>query len=203
MKFDFREESVDNNTGNATIFNEGEAGKVDTVKLAAEKKGLDYNDDDSGKKLPDYRLIYTDSKERSINTGFYYLDEDSHNPKWRTFDEAVHRQWKKLAHIVEIAGGDPGIDVDTPIEMLDQMITLIKTATKDKTFNVYTNYGHTNTPKQYLEIRNWVPFIETSDTVTSKLKKTNIDQIDRLTPDPEISVEPKQQAIVWDKPEEE
>jgi len=187
--FDFSNENVGGNTsGDIVIFNGGVAGKVSNVKITVEKKGIDYPDEE-GKKLPDYRVVYEDENGGQTNRGFYYLDEKTHNSQYRTFEEEVKRQWRTLAHIVEEAGGDGGIKTNTPVEMLDTMAKMVKQLVNGKTFNIFANYGHVNNPKKYIQVRSWVPFVEPTDVADTKLKATNIDQIERLVPDAEPSSE--------------
>ena len=44
------------------------------------------------------------------------------------------------------------------------------------------NYGTKQNPKKYLQVRSWVPFIEIAGTIDidSKLKASNLDQIERI-----------------------
>ena len=184
--FDFSKEDVNGNNSNISIFNNGEAGVVKNVTINVEKLGVEYENVE-GKKLPHYRLVFTDSNGGKTNEGFYYLDKETHNPQYREFDEEVKRQWRKLAHIVEQAGGEPIQSGENAKALLDVMAKQVKEITNGKTFNVFANYGHANNPKKYIQVRTWIPFVELSDNAESILKKTNIDQIERLVPDSETS----------------
>ena len=51
------------------------------------------------------------------------------------------------------------------------------------TYRVFANYGSTMGVKEYIQVRSWVPFIETMDTTDSRLKPGNIDAMERLVAD--------------------
>lgn len=177
--FTFGKEDVKEGNG-VLIFNGGVAGKVEGVTISINKKGIDYQDE--GKNKPDYQIVYTDSKGASTNDGVYVLNEKTHNAQYSTFEKAVEKQWNKFAAIITAAGGDPTIQASTPQEMLDKMASLLKSSVVDKSFNVFTNYGTKQSPKKYLQIRSWSPFVESADTneEDSKLKASNLDQIERI-----------------------
>ena len=177
--FNFGKEQV-KEQGGVTIFNNGDAGRVVGVTVEVKKKGVDYQDE--GKNKPDYQTVYTDASGASTNEGFYYLNEKTHNSQYGDFNKAVEKQWNKFATVINAAGGDPTIQAATSTEMLDKMAMLTKTAVTGKSFNVFTNYGTKQNPKKYLQVRSWVPFIESSDIseADSKLKASNLDQIERI-----------------------
>lgn len=183
MSFNFGKENVNEGGNGVTIFNNGTAGRVVGVSLAIEKKGVDYQDE--GKNKPDYNIVYTDANGGFVREGFYYLNPTTHNAQYTPFDKAVEKQWNKLGSIVVAAGSDPAVEASSAVEMLDKMAVVVKNAIVGKTFNVLANYGTTSNPKKYITIRSWVPFIEAS-TVTedaTKLKTSNLDQIERLVQD--------------------
>ncbi len=178
--FTFGKENQTESAG-IVIFNEGNAGKVENVNVKVEKLGVDYPED-PGKKLPHYRVIFTDSNGGLTNRGFYYLDKTSHNDKYGTFDEAVQKQWNVLASIVSTVDGDPSVQASNPIEMLDKMMLKVRNLVDGKSFNVFANYGTKSNPKKFIQIRTWNPFIELNgtDEKSSKLKESNLDQMERL-----------------------
>lgn len=178
--FNFNKDNVKEGSGVA-IFNEGNAGRVENVSIAVTKKGVDYNDE-NGKNNPDYKVVYTDPTGASTSEGFYYLNEATFNAQFGTFEKAVEKQWNKFATIVTAAGGDPTIQAANPVEILDKMAMLTRNAVPGKSFNVFTNYGTTQNPKKYLQIRSWTPFIESADTPESesKLKAGKLDQMERM-----------------------
>lgn len=180
--FQFGKENVSESNGVA-IFNNGEAGRVENVTIEVKKKGVDYQDE--GKNKPDYQFVVTDSAGASTNEGYYYLDPTKHNATYGTFEKAVEKQWNKLASIITAAGGDPTIQASSPVEILDKMALLVKSSVQGKTFNVFANYGTKQSPKKYIQLRSWVPFIEPANTLESESKLTagNLDQIERLVQD--------------------
>lgn len=177
--FTFGKEDVKEGNG-VQIFNDGVAGRVEGVTVSINKKGVDYQDE--GKNKPDYQIVYTDSKGASTNDGVYILNEKTHNAQFSTFEKAVEKQWNKFAAVIVAAGGDPTIQASTPQEMADKMAMILKNAVVGKTFNVFTNYGTKQSPKKYLQVRSWTPFIESADTPEgeTKLKAGNMDQIERI-----------------------
>lgn len=180
MSFNFSKESV-KEQGGVAIFNNGTAGRVLGVTLDVKKKGVDYQDE--GKNKPDYQVSYTDAAGATTNEGFYYLNEKTHNSQYGDFNKAVEKQWNKFANIILAAGGDPTLNNATNAkEVLDQVAMLTKKAVIGQTFNVFTNYGTKQNPKKYLQVRSWVPFIEIAgtDESVSKLKASNLDQIERI-----------------------
>ncbi len=180
MSFNFGKENV-KAQGGIAIFNNGEAGRVLGVTVAVKKKGVDYQDE--GKNKPDYQVTYTDASGASTNEGFYYLNEKTHNSTYGTFEKAVEKQWNKLANIVLAANEDPTLNSPKDSkEVLDQIAAITRKAVEGKSFNVFANYGTKQNPKKYLQVRSWVPFIESADTEESstKLKASNLDQIERI-----------------------
>jgi hypothetical protein len=183
MSFNFGKEQVTTGGSGVAIFSNGEAGRVKSVSVSVLKKGVDYQDE--GKNKPDYQITYTDANGATTNDGVYYLDAKKHVATFTTFEKAVEKQWNKLASIIVAADGDPSINATSPVEMLDKMALLVKSSVTGKTFNVFANYGTKQSPKKYIQIRSWVPFIEPSSTTDeeTKLKASGLDQIERLVQD--------------------
>lgn len=180
MSFNFGKEQV-KEQGGVAIFNNGTAGKVLGVSLDVKKKGVDYQDE--GKNKPDYQVTYTDASGATTNEGFYYLNEKTHNAQYGDFNKAVEKQWNKFATIILAAGQDPTLNNATNAkEVLDQVAMLTKKAVVGNSFNIFANYGTKQNPKKYLQVRSWVPFIEIAgtDESVSKLKASNLDQIERI-----------------------
>lgn len=176
--FTFNEED-NKSTAELKIFNGGEAGKVKDVSISVQRKGVDYE----GERVPPYKIIFTDSAENTTDQGFYYMEKEGFNSQYGTFEEGVQKQWKKLAHLLEVSGEDFTISNCTPKEMLDQMMSRVNEATSGKKYNVIANYGNTSSPGIYIKVRTWAPYAELAGTEPSKLKVSNLDQIERLTPD--------------------
>lgn len=179
--FSFGKENVNEGGNGVAIFNNGVAGRVETVSVAVTKKGVDYVDE-NGKNNPDYKVVYTDAAGNSTSEGFYYLNEKTHNAQYGTFEKAVEKQWNKFATIVTVSGGDPAVNADSPVAMLDQMALKVRDIVVDKKYNVLTNYGTKSNPKRFLQIRSWAPFIElaTVSAEDTKLKLGSLDQEERI-----------------------
>lgn len=175
--FNFSEE--DKGTKNVPIFNNGESGVANNVTITALKKGNDYED---GVRVPDYKIRFKDASGH-IDTAFYYLTQESHNPQYGSYDDAVKKQWKKVGSVLDACGVNSSGQFANEKEMLDTLMSKINTATAGKTFNVFANYGHVNSPKKWLQIRSWVPFVELTGNNPTILKATKIDQLERLVPD--------------------
>lgn len=176
MNFNFNEEDKAKNP--VAIFNNGNAGKAEGVTITALKKGVDYD----GERLPDYKLKYTDNIS-SIEMSYYYMTKEGHNPAYGTYEDAVKKQWQKVGSILDVCGVNSAGNFKDAKEMLDSIMSKINSATAGKTFNVFANYGHVNSPKKWLQIRSWKPFVELEGTEPTTLKATKIDQMVRLTPD--------------------
>lgn len=168
---------------NVSIFNGGVAGKADNVTIVAQKNGVDYTND----KGPDYKLVFTD-EGGSIEMGFFYLNKDTHNPQYGSYEDSVRKQWVKLSSILTASGVSAPSEFADAKVMLDTMMSSLRTATKGKTFSVFANYGHASNPRKWLQIRAWVPFVEASGTTPTTLKASKIDQIERLVPDTETTI---------------
>jgi len=130
------------------IFNDGNAGIVDNVRMTIEPKALD-----AGEKRPNYRLVATDSKGSSINEGFYYQEPDA-----KAFTDY------QAQRLIMLARGVLGKDVkfpvwNTPKEVLDGVMRMVNPAL-NKPFRVAACYGTNKNPSQYLGFKNFGSFIE-------------------------------------------
>lgn len=144
------------------IFNDGNAGIVENVKLTIERK-----EPGGDPKRPDYKLIATDSKGASINEGFYYQEEGS---KGFTGYQAQR--------LIMLARGVFGDDVKFPVwnttrEVLDGVMKMVAPAL-NKPFRVAACYGTTKNPSRYLGFKNFGSFIQPM-TVTNTLSFNNSD----------------------------
>ena len=171
------DESFDGGT-NVAIFNNGTAGIVENVKFSVRKKTADDKDN-----APEYKLIYTDSTGAEVNSAFWYITEAT---DYNTVDEQIGKQGKVLKHLIHaVYGTDYEFPSYTnPTAMLDGVMKLLKEGTGG-TYRVFTNYGSTMGVKAYLQVRSWVPFIESMDVSldSTRLKPSNIDAMERLVAD--------------------
>lgn len=160
------------------IFNDGNAGKVDNVTLAVEKKKAGDNE-----KAPDYKLLVTDEAGNSINAGFYYPTKDPAKT-----DEANQKYANmQVSRVVHIARAVVGKDYDFPAvksvkEAYDTLFKIIGDEAGDKKFSVFVTYGSKTYAKKYLELR-FFNFIEPAGTTPSRLKAQDSDLLERINPD--------------------
>jgi len=171
------DESFDGGT-NVAIFNNGTAGIVENVKFSVRKKTADDKDN-----AHEYKLIYTDSTGAEVNSAFWYITEAT---DYNTVDEQIGKQGKVLKHLIHaVYGTDYEFpSYPNPTAMLDGVMKLLKEGTGG-TYRVFTNYGSTMGVKAYLQVRSWVPFIESMDVSldSTRLKPSNIDAMERLVAD--------------------
>jgi len=162
------------------IFNDGVAGLVRNVRLdRIEAKAA--GDQASA---PDYKLFFKDSNGAEINMAFWYLDQNRD-----TFAKDLEKQGKALKHLIHCYLGEeyqfPAFN--SPKELLDGCMKIIQPKIAAMV-RVYCTYGTTLYPKKYIQVRSYVPFIESelvpvSDT---RLKANKIDQMARLEEDTPI-----------------
>lgn len=130
------------------IFNSGVAGKTENIKIKeVTKKQVD--DAPGG---PDYKVIFEDTDGQVINVGFWK------QPK----NEKV-----EVSRALHIARAVMGKDHKFPAvssceDAINKILQIIAKGSKDKLFNIYTNYGTDAYPKKYLTVR-YFDFIEAAD----------------------------------------
>lgn len=166
--------------GGATVFNNGNTGKVENVKMSvAKKSAMDQNNS------PDFKLIVTDVSGGQINQGFYYhKNNDSKDEKGNKDAETwlVSRVLSAAKAVVPSDFTYPNFD--TSKEALDFLFKLINDQSSDKLVNVYVTYGTLSKPSQYLGLRyfNFVESIDTPDN-RSRLKPSPNDEMVKLSAD--------------------
>lgn len=160
------------------IFNGGVAGIVNNVTVSLEKKKPEDKE-----KAPDYKVIFTDESGASCNTSFYYVTEPT---QYATVEKQIANQGKVLKHLLHavISPSFQFPQFDTPKAMLDGcMMTLKQNAVQGAKFRIFCNYGSIQSPKQFLQPRSWVPFIESMSVTESRLEVGKIDQMERIEAD--------------------
>ena len=179
---DLNEEKFDNSGGDVTIFNDGVAGRVTNVTLKVSKKTPEDKENS-----PDYKLEFIDSNGGICNTPFWYVTEDS---QYATIEKQIEKQGKILKHLVHaIIGKEASLPkFENATQMLDGVMKLLNKQLKvsKTTFNMFATYGTVQYPKQYIQPRSWVPFIEPSSVSEeeTRLKPSlKIDQLDRIESD--------------------
>jgi hypothetical protein len=171
-------DEVFESTGGVQIFNDGEAGLVKGVEISVEKRNAD-----EPETYPDYKLIATDKTGATVNRGFYYFKPNDSDSEERQKE----RQNQEISRIVSIARAVMGPDYKLPEvnsikEAYDTVFKLVKDNAGSKKFNVFVTYGTTSRPSEYLGLR-YFNFIESSDTEPTTLRKSKLDQMERLEAD--------------------
>ena len=181
--------------GGATVFNNGNTGKVENVRMSVLKKSS--TDPDNS---PDYKLIMTDVTGGQVNQGFYYhknneLYDEKRNSDLETW--LVSRVLSAAKAVVPVDFMFP--EVANSKEALDSLFKIIKDNCDDKLVNAYVTYGTTNKPSQYLGLR-YFNFVESADTPANmtRLKPSNTDQMEKITADaPQTGVPTANATKAW------
>ena len=163
--------------GNA-VFNGGIAGKVNNVKFTVEKKKT--TDPDNS---PDYKIFYKDDQEAVINQGFYYHANNPSKDDKKNKDLEMYLVSRVLSIAKTVLGKDYVFEeYQTSKDALDGMFKLINANSEGKLVSIFTTYGTTTKPSQYLGLR-YFNFIETMDSSPSRLVRNNNDQMERIVAD--------------------
>jgi hypothetical protein len=166
--------------GGVTVFNNGNAGKVESVRMSVVKKTA--TDPDNG---PDYKLIFTDVTGGQVNQGFYYHKDNELYDSKRNADLAT---WlvSRIHSAAKAVVPDDFVfpEVKTAKEAVDSLFKIIKENCEDKLVNTYVTYGTTSKPSQYLGLR-YFNFVESADTPANKtrLKPSTNDMMTKLVAD--------------------
>lgn len=164
----------------AVIFNNGEAGIAENVTLTVNKKKPE---DKEGS--PDYKLTFTDENGGSCNSSFWYIEKAT---DYATIEEQVQKQGKVMKHIIHCLYGEkmPTVSGDTSRAFLDSCMKAIRDGlAQGGKFRIFANYGSTQSVKQYIQPRSWVPFMERMSVslADTRLKVSNIDAMARIEKD--------------------
>lgn len=162
------------------IFNDGVAGVVDNVAISVNKRKPEDKENS-----PEYKLTFTDSKGAACNNSFWYVDKAT---QYQTVEDQVKKQGTVLKHILHaIYGSDYQLpSFNTAKEMLDGCMKLIREGlASGLKFRIFANYGSTQSVKNYIQPRSWVPFMEPMSVSISetRLKVGNIDAMARVEKD--------------------
>jgi hypothetical protein len=171
------DESYDSKPG-VQIFNDGVPGIVENVTISIEKKKPEDKPNS-----PDYKVVFTDEKGGQTNLSFWYVTQAN---EWKTLEELVKAQAKSMKHILHaLLGKETQLpSFNNATEMLNGCMKMIHDGAKNGVkFRVYTNYGTTQSPKAYLQVRAWVPFMQSMSDTEEVLKASNIENMVRLSAD--------------------
>ena len=166
--------------GGATVFNNGNTGKVENVKMSVTKKTA--ADPDNS---PDFKLIFTDTTGGQINTGFYYHKDNEMADEKRNRDMET---WL-VSRVHSAAKAVVPADFEYPMyetskEALNSLFKIINDHAASTLVNVYVTYGTTAKPSQYLSTR-YFNFVENASTPANmtRLKPSANDMMEKLVAD--------------------
>ena len=166
--------------GGATVFNNGNTGKVENVKMSVTKKTA--ADPDNS---PDFKLIFTDTTGGQINTGFYYHKDNEMADEKRNRDMET---WL-VSRVHSAAKAVVPADFEYPMyetskEALNSLFKIINDNAASTLVNVYVTYGTTAKPSQYLSTR-YFNFVENASTPANmtRLKPSANDMMEKLVAD--------------------
>ena len=166
--------------GGATVFNNGNTGKVENVKMSVTKKTA--ADPDNS---PDFKLIFTDTTGGQINTGFYYHKDNEMADEKRNRDMET---WL-VSRVHSAAKAVVPADFEYPMyetskEALNSLFKIINDNAASTLVNVYVTYGTTAKPSQYLSTR-YFNFVENASTPANmtRLKPSANDMMKKLVAD--------------------
>jgi len=176
------------------IFNGGNAGTVENVKVSLVRKSAEDKE-----MAPDYKIIFTDNNGAACNTPLWYVSKAT---QWQTVEQLIKKQGKILKHLLHCAlGPNAQLPVVSSAEaMLDESMKMLKTALPNLgSVRVFANYGTNDYRKKYIQIRSWVPFVESMSVPAdaSNLKPGDLDGMTRLVEDA-VSTGGEVNAVVAD-----
>lgn len=162
------------------IFNDGKAGLVENITMTVSKKKPE---DKEGS--PDYKLAFSDANGGTCNTSFWYVTNDT---QYSTISEQIQKQGKIMKHVLHaIYGSTFEIpQFQNAQQMLDGCMKLIREGLQGgMRFRIFANYGSTQSVKNYIQPRSWVPFVESATVAleNTRLKPSNIDAMAKLSQD--------------------
>ena len=184
--------SFDAKTSDVVIFNNGDAGLVENVTMTVAKRKPEDKEN-----APEYKLTFTDANGGSCNTSFWYVDKAT---AYATVDEQIVKQGKILKHILHaVYGADYQLPSFQDAKgMLDGCMKLIREGAGSGKFRIFANYGTPEYPKQYIQPRSWVPFVESMGVslAETRLVAGKNDNLVRITPDSNETATAKADSII-------
>ena len=149
-----------------SIFNEGVAGLVNNVTI----KVVPATPQEIAEKKPNYNLVFIDQTGAETRKGYYVIDRSHVLPnvtnQQEEYDKRVKNQGRELKHIILAVHG-PAVkfpQFQNEKQMLDMCMQMIhQSPNPAKKYRVFCNYGSPSHPKEFLEVRRFVPFIESED----------------------------------------
>jgi len=179
MAIDLNNEEF-NGGGNAIIFNGGTAGIVENVTMKVVRKTPEDKE-----QAPDYKISFTDGNKGEVNMPFWYITKDT---EYKTIQQQIVSTGKVLKHLIHAVYGDTYVmpPFANEKEMLDACMRLLHEAcSKGGSYRVYTNYGVKTSPKAFIQVRSWVPFVESMAVAIAdtRLVGSDLENMVRVTAD--------------------
>ena len=179
--------------GKNPVFNDGNAGEV-IVKITVGKKKVTDNPN-----KPDWSITFSDKDGRSINEGFYYLDETKYSSTEK-FNNHLKYEAARLKHLVTALFGEMNFPAfNTTKEMLDWCMTMLLKQNNAQV-KIGATYGTVKRPnnKGYIGLKSSFPFICSVDEHIGFSKN---DLMERPTPTDATSDDSKDDStkdLPWD-----
>jgi hypothetical protein len=147
------------------IFNNGDAGVVNSCSIRAERKKATDADN-----APAYKLILSDASGAEINKG--YFDGFS-----QSSEAALGFFVKEMKHLASLLEFTLPESVTSYKELLDVAMKGVYDNCAGKTVNVFVSYGTKERPKKYLEIASAFAITKASEKpwANPKAQMTRID----------------------------
>lgn len=177
MGFNFTQEEL-NKADERKVFNGGKAGKAKNIKVSmSDDRATKTNEN-----APDFKVWLEDAQGNKMNRACFSIKEADYPNQWgQTYEEAMKKEWGFLNKIVEHSGGTPVMAFSDDTDLYTKVAAAIGT----EKLNVFANYGTTRSPKDNIELRKFMPAVESADTKDedSKLKPTAVDQMVEIVAD--------------------
>lgn len=157
-----------NNEERKAIFNDGEAGRVQNVRVRIARRTAEDNP-----LSPPYKIHYIDDNGGEVEDGIYYPDDSGKgNPKF-----SLSRLVQLLHAINPSLVGKELPEFDDYKPAVDFLIEQIAKASKTGRVNVFVNYGTKGKPSNYMGVRriNFVEPVGVSDNLTKLRVAVNKD----------------------------
>lgn len=154
------------NADEIKIFNDGQAGIVKGIAISVERKGTGDKEN-----APDFKVIATDEKG-TVNEGLYFQDDDAKG--------FMRYQSQKLIWLARgIMGDDFKFpEFDSAKKALEEIMKLVATQAKGKSFNILVNYGTKKNPQRYLTFKEYGRFLQRTEE-ENKLEISPTDLMER------------------------
>ena len=177
MGFTFTEEDLKKGS-EGTRFNNGVPGRVKNVTVYMEEAGADGVPANTNSKAPKFKLFFVDAQGRKMNRACFDINPAEYPDKYgKTYEDALRKEFTYLNKVVEHTGGAKVFSFNDS----EDLFSKIKQAIGTKKLTVFANYGSSNSPKEYIEPRRWLPAVESADTPDNETRLV-ADRLDNMVP---------------------